>query len=103
MTKAKASFAPTAKTAGKNLAAFRAVHDKNVVIPAKIKKALADMLREDPENWDYEMLLMKRAGVSTTDLAAFRQQFEPHIVETGGKNPKRVWFASPRVAEKARV
>jgi hypothetical protein len=32
----------------------------------------------------------------------FRPQFEVHVVEVTGKNPKKVWFASAKVAEKAR-
>ncbi len=88
--------------AGKNLADYRAAHDPNVRVPAKIKKALADMLAEGKETWEYETDLMRRANVSTTDLARFRPMFEEHIVETGGRNSKRVWFASVKVAEEAR-
>ena len=94
---------PAGKTlSGKNLADFRAAHDPNVIVPAKIKKALADMLAEGKETWEYETDLMRRANVSTTDLARFRPMFEAHIVETNGRNSKRVWFASVKVAEEAR-
>ena len=94
---------PAIKTiAGKTLADFRAAHDPNVRVPAKIKKALDDMLAEGKETWEYETDLMRRANVSTTDLARFRPMFEAHIVETNGRNSKRVWFASVKVAEEAR-
>lgn len=87
----------------KTLADFRAAHDPNVIVPAKIKAALAAMKAEHAESWAYEGDLMKRAEISTTNVAMFRDQFASHIVETRGKNPKRVWFADPKVAEKARV
>lgn len=86
----------------KTLADFRAAHDPNVIVPTKIKKALEEMAAEGTETWEYEADLMRRASISTTDLARFRPQFEEHVVETGGRNPKKVWFASVKVAEKAR-
>lgn len=90
-----------AKT-GKDLSAFRAAHDKNVIVPAKIKGALEEMLKEHPENWTYESDFIKRAQISQTDIGMFREQFTDHIVETSGKVSKRVWFASAKVAAKAR-
>lgn len=90
------------KSVGKTLADFRSAHDKNVIVPSKIKKALSDMESEHPENWCYEADLIKRAGISQTDMAAFRDQFADHIVETSGKTSKRVWFASAKVAAKVR-
>ena len=90
------------KPVGKTLADFRSAHDKNVIVPSKIKKALADMESEHPENWAYEADVIKRAGISQTDMAAFREQFADHIVETSGKTSKRVWFASAKVAAKVR-
>ena len=92
----------TKKAGGKTLADFRSAHDPDVLVPAKIRKALDDMRAEGEENWEYENDLMRRAGISTTYLSRYRPQFEAHIVETAGRNPKRVWFASPKVAEKAR-
>lgn len=90
------------KTPGKTLADFRAAHDKNVIVPAKLKKALADMEAEHPENWSYEADVIKRAGISQTEMSTFRDQFADHIVETSGKTQKRVWFASAKVAAKVR-
>lgn len=91
-----------AKSAGKSLNDFRAAHDKNVIVPTKIRKAFSDMLAENPENWAYESDLMKRAGISQTDIGMFRDQFLDHVVETSGKSAKRVWFASAKVAAKVR-
>ena len=90
------------KPTGKTLADFRAAHDRNVIVPAKIKKALADMEAEHAENWAYEGDFMKRAGISQTDMGMFREQFAEHVIETTGRNAKKVWFASAKVAAKVR-
>ncbi len=90
------------KPTGKTLADFRSAHDPDVVVPEKIRKALDDMRAESDENWEYENDLMRRAGISTTHLSRYRPQFEAHVVETVGRNPKRIWFASQKIAEKAR-
>lgn len=92
-----------ATTPKNSLATFREAHDRNVIVPRKIKTALAELLKAGNENWVYESDLLSLAKISTTDLAMFREQFAAHIVETTGKNPKRVWFASPKVAEAARA
>lgn len=86
----------------KSLADFRAAHDKNVIVPSKIKKALEAMEKDGPENWAYEADFIKAAGISQTDVSMFREQFAAHVVETGGKSPKKVWFASAKIAAKAR-
>jgi hypothetical protein len=93
------------KAVARTLADFRSVHDRNVVVPNKIKAALAAMLKEGPEHYEYESDLMKRAQISQTDLGEFRDQFAEHIViapAVHGKTARRVWFASPKVAAKAR-
>lgn len=90
---------------GKTLGDFRAVHDLNVIVPNKIRAALAAMLKESNEQWEYEVDFMKRATISPTNIAAFRDQFAEHIVQTPhvhGRQSKRVWFADPKVARKAR-
>lgn len=88
----------------KTLADFRGAHDKNVIVPNKIRAALTAMLKEGPENFDYEADFMRRAGLSTTDLSMFRGPFEAtNVVNVGtDRQPKRVWFADPKVAKKAR-
>jgi hypothetical protein len=60
------------------------------------------METEHPENWLYEGEFMKRAGISQTDLGMFRDQFAEHVIETSGRNAKKVWFASTKVAAKVR-
>lgn len=87
----------------KTLADFKALYDKNVYVPNRIRAAFAAMLEKDgAEAWDYEADFIKRAGISQTDASAFREQFAEHVVETSGKSPKKVWFASAKVAAKAR-
>jgi hypothetical protein len=83
---------------GKSIADFRASHDKNFIVPLKIREAL----KKIGDGWEYESDLMKIAGLSTTDLARFRDQFESHIVMTTGKNPKRVWCGTEKLAAQLR-
>lgn len=83
------------------LDSFRALHDESVVVPNKIRAALATVMKESAEGWRYEGDLLKLAGISTTQLAGYREEFKNHIVEIGGRNAKRVWFADPKVATKA--
>lgn len=85
--------------AGKDLAAFRALHDKSYIVPLKIQEGLKAL----GENaWEYEVEFIKRCGLSTTDLAAYRDQFKDFFVETGGRNPKRAWAGSKPFAKKLR-
>lgn len=89
----------------KTLADFKAAHDPNVIVPSKIRVALATIEKDGPENWVYELDFVKLAGISTTQLAAFRDQFAAHIVEapaTQGKSTKRVYFGNAKVAAKLR-
>ena len=81
---------------------FRAAHDKNVIIPNKIRAALDEMLKEGQENWAYEAEFIRRAGVSQTDMGLFRDQFSDHVVEAKNDRGKRIWFACVKVAEKVR-
>lgn len=94
--------APTVKAAGKTLADFRAAHDKSVIVPTKLKKALEKMAAISWDTWDYEGDFLRNAGIAPQDCTPYRGQFEEHIVETAGKNPKRVWFATPKAAKAAR-
>ena len=91
-----------AKQPHRTLADFRAAHDLSVIIPAKIRQTLAEMLAEHAENWLYEIDFVKRAGVAINHLGTFRDEFADHIVETRGRTPKRIWFASAKIATKAR-
>lgn len=86
-----------------NLAAFRAAHDPNVMVPNKFRDGLASLLKEKSEGaWEYEADFVKRAKLSQSELGKFRSQFAEHVVETNGKNAKRVWFADADDAAKMR-
>jgi hypothetical protein len=93
-------------TKPKTLADFKAAHDPNVIVPNKIRVALAAIEKEGPENWLYEADFLKLSGLSTTQLAMFRDQFAAHIVEAAGtrsgKSAKRVYFGNAKVAAKLR-
>jgi hypothetical protein len=89
----------------KTLADFKAAHDPNVIVPNKIKMALAAIEKDGSENWLYEVDFLKLSGLSTTQLAMFRDQFAAHVVEapgSHGKSTKRVYFGSAKVAAKLR-
>jgi hypothetical protein len=81
------------------------MHDINVIIPMKISKALESLASEGPEAWDYEADFVRRASISQTHLGQFRDQFADHVVETPhlqGRQPRKVWFADPKIAAKVR-
>ena len=89
----------------RTVADFRAAHDPNVIVPAKIKNALAAMLKEHAEMWEYEGDFIRRAQVSQTQIGQFREQFASHVVETPSTSKhstRRVWFADPKVAKSVR-
>jgi hypothetical protein len=96
------------------LAAFKAVHDPAVIIPTKIRAALARLAKEEVA-FAYEQTgnsvspepMTKRADVSTAQLSQYRKQFAEHIVKvpgiTGTRRPSRlVWFGDSAVAFAAR-
>jgi hypothetical protein len=92
-----------AQAKARTLSDFRAAHDRNVIIPNKIRSALAAMEKEGTENWETEAEFLKRAALSVTDLAMFRDQFEKHWIEIKVKgNSKRIWFGTIKAAAAAR-
>ena len=84
------------------IAEFQAAHDKNYIIPDKITKGIIALSKLGPDVWEYEVAFLKRCGISTTDFAMFRDQFQDFMVLTKGHNPKRVWCASKVLAKKFR-
>ena len=83
---------------GKSLQDFRAEHDKSYIVPKKIKDALEKL----GDGWEYEVHFLRLAGLSVTDLAAYRDQFESHTVLVGGRNAKRVWVGTAKLATQMR-
>lgn len=88
------------KSSGKDVESFRKAHDRTYRIPRIIKESLDEL----GESWEYEVEFLKRSGISTTDLAAFRDKFTTHWIEvrTGGRNTKRVWCGTVKFANKLR-
>lgn len=93
-------------TKAKTIADFRNAHDKDVIIPRKIRAALEAMLKVGVENWEYESDFVKLAGISQTDVTRYRGEFLKHIVvapSTHSRTSKRnVWFASVKIAAQLR-
>lgn len=87
---------PRAPSAGKSIEDFRAAHDKSWIVPRKIRDALKAL----GSGWEYEVNFLKLAGLSTTDLANFRDQFAEHIVLVD--RVKRVWAGTKETAAKLR-
>jgi hypothetical protein len=85
---------------GKDLQAFRELHDKSYIVPKKIAAALAEL----GDSWEYEVDFMKRCQVSPTDLARYREQFNEFHFEArvSNKNTKRVWCGTKKFATKLR-
>jgi hypothetical protein len=92
------------RTTPRTLADFKAQHDPSVVIPNKIRAALAQLVKRGKENWVYEPELLQLAGITQPQLTTYRDGFEAHIVmtSTGGRSPKRVWFGDAKVARRFR-
>lgn len=87
------------KPKGKTIADLRAVHDRSVVVPNRIKSAIAVLAASD-DSWAYEIDFLKLAKppIGSQDIAKFRDQFADYWAEMPGINGKaqirRVWFAT---------
>lgn len=89
----------------RTIADFKAAHDPNVIVPNKIRAAFAVMQKQGPEHFEYELDLARLASVGMAQMAAFRDQFAAHVVETQaqhGKAGKRAFFWDPKVAARVR-
>lgn len=92
---------------------FKSLHDPSVIIPSKIRAALAKLAKEDVA-FAYEstdprggLPMVKRADISALLLSQYRKQFADHIVkvaqDTGSRRaPRWVWFGDAKVALEAR-
>lgn len=87
----------------KSLKDFQAQFDPAIVIPNKIRAALDGLRKEGPEAWDYEKDFLPRARLNASQVQGYREQFADHIVLVRQNGvEKRIWFADPKVAKKAR-
>ncbi len=95
----------TAPKVKKTLADLSAAHDKNVMIPNRIRQAIA-IIGASGDDWIYEQdfLALTKPGISTTDIAKFRGQFTDFWSDmpavNGKSSVRRVWFASKALAKK---
>jgi hypothetical protein len=76
----------------KTLQEFRNEYDKSVVVPKKINAALKLMGRH---GWVYEVEFARLAGLSMTDISAYRDMFADHVVTL---RERRAWAGCPETA-----
>jgi hypothetical protein len=88
----------------KTMADLRAAHDRTVIVPNRIREALA-ALKASGDVWTYEadfQALMK-PPIANGDISRYRDGFADFWAElpsTGGKiRAKRVWFATKAAAD----
>ena len=79
----------------KTLADFRAEHDKDFIIPRRIKEGLKLI------GWEYETAFAKICGVSMADISTYREQFLDHVVPIR-RDGKRAWAGTPSMATEMR-
>jgi hypothetical protein len=81
----------------KSLSDFKAAYDKDTIVPAKIKAGIKLLAG----GWEYEMAFAKLAGISSADLATYREQFQAYVVNIK-RDSKRAWASTPKMAEEMR-
>lgn len=89
---------PGPKPAGRDEKEFKSLYDKNYIVPTRIKAGLEKL----GPSWAYELEFAKLAGVSSSDLAAFREQFEKFVVVADRHHSKRVWAGTTALAARLR-
>lgn len=92
-------------TAKKTLDDLRALHDKNVLVPNKIRAGIAALLKSGDE-YAYDEDFRRLAGLAPVDLKEYREEFAEYWVTLPATNGKRdarkVWFATVSLAKKWR-
>lgn len=90
--------------AKKDIAAFRAQFDPNVIIPNKIRAGFASLAKSDgADGWEEEVHFLRRAGVNAQMIAPHRDAFKAHIVEAKkNSRPCNVWFVDVKKAAEMR-
>lgn len=93
-------MASVPKKAGKDLAAFRANHDKSFIVPNRIKEGLEQL---GNDGWEYEIDFIKLCGLNINDFGRFRDQFSDNIVafKQDGRD-RRIVAGSKALAAKMR-
>jgi hypothetical protein len=93
------------KKQGKTLADLRAMHDRKVVVPNRIREALA-ILAKNGDDWAYEadFQALVKPPIANMDIAKYRDGFQDFWAElpersSGGRSrQRRVWFVSKKLA-----
>jgi|SRR5579863_10419228 len=92
-------------TVKRTLADLSAAHDKKVMIPNRIRAAIA-ALASTGNDWVYELDFIKLAlpPISGSDISKFRGQFPDFWAETppvnGKSSSRKVWFATKALCAK---
>lgn len=100
-----APLAKPAKKSGKTLDDLRAIHDRTIVVPNRIKAAIAKLAEEGPENWCYECDFIKllTPNIASKDISDYREQFADFWAlmppTNGVRDAKKVWFATKKAAD----
>ena len=89
------------KDTGKSIASFRALHDKSVIFPAKIRAGLKSL----GNAWEYEADFIKRCGLSQPEFGRYRDQFSDFFVSVRerGSFSKRAWAGTKKYADQMRA
>jgi hypothetical protein len=95
----------TTKTKGKTIEDLRATHDRTVVVPNRIRQAIA-ILKASGDEWAYEQdfIALVKPPIANVDIAKYRGQFLDFWADMPSSNGKssvrRVWFATKASADK---
>lgn len=87
------------KPKGKTIADLQALHDRSVIVPNRIKAAIATLAASD-DCWAYEQdfLGLSKPPIGSQDISKYREQFAEYWAEMPSVNGKgtirRVWFAT---------
>lgn len=90
---------PPAKPTKNTLSDLRALHDRSVIVPNRIRDALAQ-LRKMGRAWMYEsdFAQLVKPPIGNQDISKYRGQFDRFWTETPSTNGKssvrKVWFAT---------
>ena|SRR5271165_1197274 len=99
-------MATASKPKARTVADFKAAHDRDVIIPNKIRAGLAKLLEIGKAHYEYDEPFRSLCGIAGKDLATYRDRFKHNWFMTegtnGAKNAKRVWFGNAKVAASLR-
>ncbi|MGO8847258.1 MAG: hypothetical protein ACLQFI_18370 [Methylocella sp.] len=89
----------------KTLTDLRAIHDRSVVVPNRIRACIAALVASGNE-WAYEgdFMSLVKPPISGTDISKYREQFTDFWADMPAMNGKshvrRAWFATKKLADK---